>query len=93
MPCMQCVDGYMVTLKYFDLLIFVWIQITSKKQKRHVDEMNFDRSKRLPNLILFILVLNFFFRKKGKILELCDFKIGGCLRILVADRQLEATAV
>ena len=57
--------------------------------------MNVDRNIKLHDLILSTLLLSKtdiglkrgFFAKKGTILELCDFKNGGCLRILIAARQ------
>ena len=58
-----------------------------------MDKMNVDRNIKLPDMILSTLLLSkrdigwIFFLKMGKVLEHCDFKNGGCLRILVAARQ------
>ena len=41
--------------------------------------MNFDRSIRLPDLILFILVLNFFFAKKVRFWNSVTSKLGDAL--------------
>ena len=78
-------------IKSFQLLIFVWIKRANYVQKKLTTSLRQNESWQKHNIAWFDFVNLFgfkrFFRKIGTILELCDIKNGGCLRILVAARQ------